>query len=208
MIPFASQVLGFIHQYGAPGVFTIVGLEALGLPVPGETAIVTAAAAAGAGGLNIYLVGIAAVLGAILGDNIGYLIGWRYGRVFIERHGAKIGISQEKYAKAERLAERYGFAMVLFARFVVLLRQLNGLVAGSTGMHWAVFFVANAIGAVLWVGMWATIAYVFGESVAVLALPWILHHLLYVGSAAVSLLILALLVFGRKRWLRVFCRRR
>ncbi|MBD1548922.1 DedA family protein [Roseibium aggregatum] len=208
MIPFTSQVLDVIHQYGAPGVFAVVGLEALGLPVPGETAIIAAAAAAGAGGLNIYLVGVAAILGAILGDNIGYLIGWRYGRVFIERHGAKFGVSQEKYAKAERLAERYGFAMVLFARFVVLLRQLNGLVAGSTGMHWAVFFLANAIGAVLWVGTWATIAYVFGESVAGLALPWILHHLVYVGGAAVFLAILALLVFGRDRWLHVFRRKR
>ena len=87
--------------------------------------------------------------------------------------------------------------MVVFARFVVLLRQLNGIVAGTTGMHWATFGIANAIGAALWVGVWTTLAYRFGRS-AHDFLPFLWHHLHLLAVILVPLLIVGLGVL----WLR------
>jgi membrane protein DedA with SNARE-associated domain len=85
--------------------------------------------------------------------------------------------------------------MVVVARFVVLLRQLNGLVAGTTGMRWTSFLAANVVGAALWVGCWTTLAYRFGHSTEII--PYLWHHLGLVAAIAVPLLIAALV------WLRV-----
>jgi membrane protein DedA with SNARE-associated domain len=85
--------------------------------------------------------------------------------------------------------------MVVIARFFVPLRQLNGLVAGSTGMHWLTFLAANVVGATLWVGLWATLAYRFGISKDILPFLW--HHLTLVAAVCVPLLIAGLV------WLRL-----
>lgn len=185
-----------VEQYGALGLFLVVALESIGLPLPGETAIIMASVAAGAGKLDIWLIVPAAIAGAILGDNIGYQIGRRYGRRVLERYGNRVGITHERYLKVESIAERYGAWMVVVARFFVLLRQLNGLTAGSTGMHWLLFFIANAIGAVLWVSLWSMLAYKLGHSVSIL--PWGWHHLSLVGGILTVALIIALVIFGHR----------
>ena len=83
--------------------------------------------------------------------------------------------------------------MVIVARFVVLLRQLNGLVAGSTQMNWAKFLMANMIGAALWVGFWSTLAYQLGRDVTIV--PWIWHHLALVAMVLIPMLLLLIAVF-------------
>ena len=82
--------------------------------------------------------------------------------------------------------------MVMVARFVVVLRQLNGLVAGTTGMRWPTFLAANLVGAGLWVGVWTTLAYQFGQKLDVLPFFW--HHLSLSRRSAIPLLIAALIV--------------
>ena len=181
---------GFIAAYGAVALFLCMTLESLGAPVPGESAVIAASAAA-AGKLSISAVAVAAFAGAVLGDNIGYLIGRRVGRPVILRFGARFGVGEAQLAKAEALARRHGPVMVVFARFVVLLRQLNGIVAGTTGMHWATFGIANAVGAALWVGVWTTLAYRFGHE-AKDFLPFLWRHLHLVAAIAVAVLLLAL----------------
>jgi len=171
MLWIKDHLLALVEQYGVIALFFSILLETLGLPLPGESALIASSAAAGAGKLSIWHVVIAAYVAAVLGDNIGYLIGRRYGKTVILRHGERIGITHDKYARAEEITAKYGPLMVIAARFIVLLRQLNGLVAGSTGMHWAKFLIANLIGAALWVGFWATLAFQFGHSVSIV--PWI-----------------------------------
>ena len=173
----------FIVQYGLVAIFLLVGLESLGLPLPGETVIILGAGLAATGTLDIYAVTLIAILAAVLGDNIGYVLGRRFGRPVILRFGSRIGITHARFARAEHLIRQRGTIIVVVARFIVLLRQLNGLVAGTTGMHWLSFLVANAIGAALWVSLWVTLAYNLGKSVSVVPLFW--HHL---GTLAMLLI--------------------
>jgi membrane protein DedA with SNARE-associated domain len=187
-----------VAQYGLLALFVSVSLEAVGAPLPGETAIMLAAGAASAGELNVYAVALTAFLAAVLGDNVGYLLGRRLGRPVILRYGARVGLGERTFAHAEAVARRHGPLMVVFARFVVLLRQLNGLVAGTTGMPWPVFLAANAVGAALWVGVWTSLAYHFGKSIDIIPLLW--HHLGLTAGIAITILIAVLV------WLRFFRR--
>ena len=162
---------GFIAHYGIPALFISVSLESLGAPLPGETAIIVASGAAAAGKLDITAVAIAAFLAAVVGDNTGYLIGRKLGRPVITRYGARVGLTDKNFDRVEAITRKYGPLMVVFARFVVVLRQLNGIVAGTTRMPWPTFLLANATGAALWVGVWTTLAYRFGHSTDDRALP-------------------------------------
>lgn len=188
----------FLEHYGALALFVTTTLEALGAPLPGESAVIAASAAAAAGKLSIVHVALAAFLGSVLGDNIGYLIGRDLGRPVILRYGSKVGVTEATLSRAEGIMRRRGPLIVVIARFVVLLRQLNGLVAGTTGMPWPRFLAANMLGAALWVGVWVTLAYKLGHEADVL--PWIWHHLRLVAAVVVPGLILVLIgvrVLGR-----------
>lgn len=185
-----------VAQYGVAALFLSVTLESLGAPLPGESAIILASTAAARGEFSIYAVAAAAFVGAVLGDNIGFLLGRRLGRPVITRYGSRFGLTDSAFAKAEAAAKRHGPLMVVFARFVVLLRQLNGIVAGTTGMAWPTFLAANAAGAALWVGLWTTLAYRFGHDVDVI--PYLWHHLSLVAAVAIPLLVL-LLAWGAWR---------
>ena len=199
MLWIKDHLLALVEQYGVIALFFSITLETLGLPLPGESALIASSAAAGAGKLNIWHVVIAAYVAAVLGDNIGYLIGHRYGKAVILRYGERIGIAYDKYARAEEITAKYGPFMVIAARFIVLLRQLNGLVAGSTGMHWAKFLIANLIGAALWVGFWSTLAYRLGHDASIV--PWVWHHLSLVAMVGIPALLLVIAVlYWHVRW--------
>jgi len=155
----------YIRDYGTVAVFLGILLEDFGLPLPGETMLISAAVAASLGHIDIWLLLPFAVLGAVIGDNIGYAIGHFGGQRVVVRYGRRVGITKERLAKVETFFARYGSIVVVFARFVVLLRQFNGIVAGTLEMHWARFLLYNAIGAILWVGFWGLLAYWLGRNV-------------------------------------------
>jgi membrane protein DedA with SNARE-associated domain len=155
----------YIRDYGTLAVFLGILLEDFGLPVPGETMLISAAVAASLGHIDIWLLLPFAVLGAVVGDNVGYAIGHFGGQRMVVRYGRHVGITKERLAKVEAFFERYGSIVVVFARFVVLLRQFNGIVAGTLEMHWARFLLYNAIGAILWVGFWGLLAFWLGKNV-------------------------------------------
>ena len=142
--------------------FVTVLLESLGLPLPGESALIAASAAAGAGTTKLSYVFLSAWAGAVIGDNIGYLIGRRYGPSLVARFGGRIGLTPARYLRVETAAKTYGAFMVAFARFFIILRQFNGLVAGSTRMPWLRFLIANMIGAAAWAAAWTLL----GDKVA------------------------------------------
>lgn len=181
-----------LAHYGIAALFLTITLETLGAPLPGESALIAASAAAARGEFPIRDVVLAAFVASVLGDNLGYLIGRRLGRATLLLYGGRVGVTEAAMARAEAVTRRWGPLMVVVARFVVVLRQLNGLVAGTTGMPWPYFLAANLLGAALWVGVWTTLAYRFGHDLRLV--PYLWHHLNLVAMLLMPVLILGLLV--------------
>ncbi len=152
-----------VAAYGAWALFLIIYFESFGVPLPGESSLIAAALLASRGDLAIGHVFLAAWLGGVLGDSTGYLIGRFGGRLLLQRFGSWVKLTPERLARLEEMARRRGFLMVLTARFIVVLRQLNGLVAGSIGMPWTHFVAANILGAALWAGLWTLGPYFFTD---------------------------------------------
>jgi membrane protein DedA with SNARE-associated domain len=154
-----------LEHYGYLAVGGLVLLEDFGVPVPGETILIAAAVFAGAGHMNIAVVILVAIAGAIIGDNIGFAIGHFGGRPLVERFGRYILLTPERLDRAENFFNQHGGKVVTVARFIEGLRQANGLLAGIVGMHWLKFLAFNALGAVLWVGTWASMGYLAGQNI-------------------------------------------
>src|SRR5947209_1453060 len=154
-----------LNHFGYLAVAGLVLLEDFGVPVPGETILILGAVYAGTGRLNIVLVAILGFLGAVVGDNIGFAIGHFGGRRLVERYGRYIFLTPERLDKATSFFEGHGGRIIVVARFIEGLRQANGIIAGTTGMHWARFLMFNAIGAALWVAVWTSIGYFSGSNI-------------------------------------------
>ena len=166
--------------------FFLVGVESLGLPLPGETALVTAAALAALGHLSIYGVVAIAVAAAILGDNGGYWIGRTGGVALVRRYGHFLHFNDAHLERARRFFERHGPKTVFFGRFIALLRTWAALLAGAGRMPYGTFMLYNALGAACWGGMFGSLGYVFGRH-----LPQLEH---YIGQASLATALLVALV--------------
>jgi membrane protein DedA with SNARE-associated domain len=157
---------GWIAAYGYWAVLVLVGLESMGLPLPGETTLIAAAVYAGTSHeLDIGGVVAAAVVGAVLGDNIGYEIGRLIGFPILRRHGPRIGLDERRLKLGQYLFRRYGGAIVFFGRFAALLRTFAALLAGANHMPWPRFLFYNAAGGLIWSSIFGIGAYVLGSSV-------------------------------------------
>ena len=144
----------------------IIGLESLGIPLPGEIALVTAALLSTRENLDIspQWVALAAITGAIIGDSIGYSIGRRFGMPLFERLGRRFPkhFGTGHVALAKQLFARWGVGAVFFGRFIALLRILAGPLAGALHMRYPYFLAANASGAVFWAGGTTAVVYFLG----------------------------------------------
>ncbi len=155
-----------LHQYGYWLVGVIVGLEATGLPLPGESVVIAAAIyAATTHELSIPFVVAAAAAGAILGDNLGYLVGRSIGYRVLHRYGSYVFLTPERLEVGRHLFQRHGGKVVLFGRFVAILRTLAALLAGANRMDWRHFLFWNAVGGVLWASLYGFGAFVLGKQV-------------------------------------------
>jgi membrane protein DedA with SNARE-associated domain len=152
-----------IAHYGYLAITALVLLEDFGVPVPGEAVLIAGAAYAGTGHLNIAVIAGLGFLAAITGDSIGYAIGRTGGRRLVTRYGRYVLLTPARFARAEQFFTRHGAKVVVIARFVEGLRQLNGIIAGTTGMPWRRFLAYNTAGAALWVAVWATLGYLAGD---------------------------------------------
>jgi membrane protein DedA with SNARE-associated domain len=156
-----------IVTYGYLAVAIVVGLESMGIPLPGETLLIAAAVyAAHNPEFNILFVVLAASIGAIVGDNIGYWLGSAFGYPLLKRFGPRIGVAENRIRLGQYLFDRYGFWVVFLGRFVALLRILAAFLAGVNRMHWWHFFAANALGGILWSAVFGFGAYYLGTAVA------------------------------------------
>lgn len=160
------HIAALIERYGYVVLFVLVGLESVGVPMPGETALLTAAAFAAAGRLHIALVIVVAAAGAILGDNGGYWIGRRGGIALARRYGRLVRLDASRLERAHAFFERHGAPTVFFGRFIALLRTWAALLAGVGEMRYATFMLYNALGGVAWAGVYGAIGYLFGRNLA------------------------------------------
>lgn len=135
----------------------------MGSPVPGETGVIAASLLAERGELSIVAVYFAVLFGAILGDSTGYLIGRLGGNALLRRFGPRIGLTAERLDAVEARFAKGGLWIVVAARFIPIMRQLNGLVAGSLAMPFHRFLMAQSTGAVLWTSIYSLGPYFFAE---------------------------------------------
>jgi membrane protein DedA with SNARE-associated domain len=155
---------GWLDSYGYLVVFLLVMIESIGVPVPGETALIVGALYAGSTGkLELWGVIAAAVLGAIIGDNIGFSIGRYGGAKFLLRHGHRIRLHEGRLKIGIWLFRRHGGKVVFWGRFVSLLRTWAAFLAGVNQMPWPRFLVFNAAGAIVWATAFGVAYYVFGD---------------------------------------------
>ncbi|MFK4824191.1 DedA family protein [Paenochrobactrum sp. BZR 588] len=159
----------YLASYGALALFIIIYFESFGVPVPGESALIAASLLALKGNLSLSAILIACFAGAVLGDCTGYLIGHFGGRKLLQRFGSNIKLTPERLANFEKQFEKRGIYMVATARFIVIMRQLNGIIAGSMHMRFSHFLSANIIGALGWTAVWGAGPYLFGGTLAPVA---------------------------------------
>jgi membrane protein DedA with SNARE-associated domain len=191
-----GHVQPLLEHYGYLGVGGMLFLEDFGVPVPGEIMLIAAAVFAGAGQMNIAVVFVVAVLAAVIGDNIGFIVGRFGGRPLAERFGRYVFLTPERLEKAENYFNAHGGKVVTIARFIDGLRQINGLLAGIAGMHWLKFLGYNALGAVLWVGTWCGLGYLAGENIVEIYDTFERYKWYVIGALAV---VIAIVITRRVR---------
>ncbi len=167
-----GSVLHLVQTYGLWVVFAGVMLESIGLPVPGETVLITAALFVGATHqfTIVEVIGVAAAAGAV-GDNIGFLIGRSIGLTLLEQYGRYVRLTEERLILGEYLFLRHGGKIVFFGRFVALLRTFAALLAGANRMRWRQFVIMNALGAICWASIIGGGAYLLGDRIRTLSGP-------------------------------------
>lgn len=162
----------WITTYGSLAVAVLVMLESFGLPLPGETALVSAAMYAGTTHrIDIFVLIASAAIGATLGGIVGYWFGRRAGYPTILRHGSRIGLTERRLLAGRWLFANHGGKIVVFGRFFAVLRALAALLAGITMMEWRRFLVFQSIASILWAGFYGGAAYFFGKRIEHVAGP-------------------------------------
>ncbi len=183
--------IGLLHAYGYTGLALVVGLESLGLPLPGEGLLIMAAVYAGSTHeLNPYLVGLAAALGSIVGQMLGYGIGLSVGYRLLRRYGDRIGLTWRRLALGRLLFRRHGVKVVVVARFVIVLRMIAALLAGANRMPLQRFVVANVVGSVAWAAFYSVSASMLGTQMK--------HQS---GPIGIVVGMVTVLVFGIGSWI-------
>jgi membrane protein DedA with SNARE-associated domain len=164
----------------------VIGVESVGVPLPGETTLIAAALLASQGQLRIEFVIGAAAVGAIVGDSIGYYVGRRAGRRLFERLGRRFHhLSDDRIVRAEKYFHRYGVWTVFFGRFVALLRIFAGPMAGMLRMHYPRFLAANAAGGIAWSTTIGVVAWKVGDNADTIFGRVSLWALIGIGAALV-----------------------
>ena len=185
--------MSFLHQlpvteliasYGYLAVFVVIMLESAGVPMPGETILISSAVYAGStGNLSILIIVLAAAGAAILGDNLGYWVGRRWGMPLLLRHGHLIALDHGRLKLGQYLFREHGGKIVFFGRFTAMLRAYAAVLAGVNKLDARRFMVFNALGGVVWAAVMGFGAYSCGRSI---------EHV--VGP--VGLALLAVVIFG------------
>jgi membrane protein DedA with SNARE-associated domain len=171
---------------GYAGLAALVGVESAGVPVPGETSLIAAAVLASQGHLSLPLVIAVAAGAAIVGDNVGFLIGRRGGRWMLTRPGWGQSRRQWLLARGEAFFERQGGKAVFLGRWLPWLRFTSAWLAGAGGMRWPRFLLWNGLGGVAWATSIGLAAYFLGKAATAVLGAAGLALLALVGAAALG----------------------
>ncbi|MFZ5624654.1 MAG: DedA family protein [Gemmatimonadota bacterium] len=174
-------------------------LENLGLPVPGETMLITAAGLAEQGRLSLPLVFLIGAAAAILGDNCGFIIGRAGGRRVLTGWFPRL-LSPERVARVDGFFQRYGAGAVFLARFISGVRVIAAIVAGSSTMAWRRFLIANGLGGIVWAAVVCAVGY-YGAALGARLLPPLgtFHRWLWALLVTIALPALAIAWLRRRR---------
>ena len=182
----------FIAGNGYWALFLLVGAESLGIPLPGETALIIAGIYAGhTHRLSPWLIFAVAATAAIIGDNIGYWIWDKGGYRLARRYGPKVRLDERKLKIARYLFDHHGAKVVFFGRFVSVLRTYAAFLAGTSKMRWRKFLPANAAGGIVWTGIYTLASYLAGNALRQVSgiVNWVLAGAAVIAIAAVLLLL-------------------
>ena len=194
-----TTVKPYLDHYGYWALFGAILLEDFGMPVPGETLLIASALLASQGQMRIVPLLLTACVAAVTGDNIGYAIGRFGGRKLVLRYGNYVLISEQRLQKAEGFYLRYGGAVVVVARFLAVLRQLNGIVAGTIKMDWRRFLAYNILGAALWVSFWGMLFYELGEKAFRFGAGFKTVQFFLLGGLVAAAVVLAVYLLHRRK---------
>ena len=192
-----ASFLSVTQNLGYPVLMLVVAIEALGVPLPGETAVIFAGLAASSGRLSIVLVIVCASAAAIIGDNIGFQIGRRGGRALLERPGRFYAERQRVIAIGDPFFERHGPKAVFLGRWIAGLRIWASWLAGASGMRWRTFLLWNALGGIGWATSVSLAAYYGGKGVEQVLSKIGLYGLIVAGVLAV--IAIAFFIWHRRR---------
>ena len=188
------SIAHLIHVYGLLVVAGVVGLESLGIPLPGETALIVASVIAGSKHqLNIVAVILTAAGASIIGRMIGYVIGAQFGYWLLLRYGFYLRITEARIKLGQYLFLRHGGKIIIVAQFVPVLRTIAGILAGANRMPWRHFLLASSAGALIWATFFGVAAYSLGRQVERLAGSMVI----VVCVATVIVLFIAATFIGR-----------
>lgn len=164
------SIAHLIHSYGLLVVASVVGLEGVGFPVPGETALIIASVIAGSKHeLNIVAVILVAAGASVVGRVLGYAIGRNFGYWLLLRYGGYVGITEARIKLGQYLFLRHGGKIIIVAQFIPVLRTLAGILAGANRMPRYTFMLTNIVGATAWAVFFGVAAYFLGRQVERLA---------------------------------------
>src|SRR5271154_3503081 len=165
--------------YGYPVLFVTVLLENVGIPVPGETALLVGGVLSSEGGghrFHLWTVVLLTATASIIGDNIGFYLGRKLARPRLTRGQRFLFLTPRAMQTAENYFRRWGTWTIFFARFITGVRVIGALAAGPAGMPWPHFLLANAGGAITWALVISLLGYFFGEQLH------LLRHWLHLGG--------------------------
>ncbi|MGO4872363.1 MAG: DedA family protein [Roseiarcus sp.] len=188
-MPFLHHLHLLVAQYGYFAIFALVALESAGVPMPGETALVSAAVFAGRGEFHIALVIACAAAAAIVGDNAGYWVGREFGFPLVYRYGNYIRVDEGRLKVAQYLFQRHGGKIVFFGRFVAVLRAFAAFLAGVNHLPWPRFLFFNALGGVVWATIFGLGGFFLGRAFE--------HYARPVGFAALIAALIGVFVASR-----------
>jgi membrane protein DedA with SNARE-associated domain len=168
MPDFTQHITRLLQSYTYPVLLLLVLLESLGVPLPGEIALVTAAAYASSGHISISIVIALAAIGAIVGGVLGYWIGIKGGLPLVTKYGGYIGVRESHIVRAHAFFERNGSKTILFGRFIAILRTWAAIIAGAAAMSFTTFVTYNTIGSIVWAIVFGLLGFYFGRDLPLL----------------------------------------
>jgi membrane protein DedA with SNARE-associated domain len=184
-----DDMVSLIERYGYLIIFLGVALEGVGIPLPGETVLITAGALVHRGSLTLWETMVMGSLGAVMGGQAGYLAGRFGGRPFVLRWGRYVFITPERLGRAERFFEQHGGRAVFLARFITGLRVFGALVAGISRMSWSKYTLYSVLGGVIWAAAAVSLGYFLWASIGLVE-HWIGRISLLLAATVVLIVIL------------------